>query len=524
MKVASETSDFFQGNQPDEGQKLAKSIDDRLSKELVFAMVGPVGSGCSTVAIEIKQELELKYKFTVSETISASNIIKESISKIGMSPPKKTDITTYVTEMQNAGNALREKYGEDYLSKKIVEKIHNERKRLGGFNDGKVLPKRIAYIVDSIKNQDELKLLRKIYKETLVLVGVFAPVNQRRKRLKIEVDESSSIKNFFERDQGEKESFGQATRKVFTRSDFFVCNDKSLDDVRESVQRFLRLCFNIGVNTPTKAEAAMYKANAVAGNSACLSRQVGAAIVSQKGEFIGVGWNDVPKFGGGLYDEDGRVESGIDNRCYRWKGAGLCHNEDTRHNILDQIADMLSKSEFVKARTKLLDIRNYLSDTPIDALIEFSRSIHAEMEAILSVGREGKHSLVGSTLYTNTYPCHNCARHIVASGIKKVVYIEPYLKSHAVKLHSDAITEDPQEKEGKVFFQQFDGVAPQNYLKFFRPEAERKGVRGIFAPEEPSTALPVLKVQLDSFSRYEDFVMASLLSIEKSEVENEGKH
>jgi hypothetical protein len=145
------------------------------------------------------------------------------------------------------------------------------------------------------------------------------------------------------------------------------------------------------------------------------------------------------------------------------------------------------------------------------------------MEAILSVGREGKHSLVGSTLYTNTYPCHNCARHIVASGIKKVVYIEPYLKSHAVKLHSDAITEDPQEKELKVFFQQFDGVAPQNYLKFFRPEAERKGFRGIFAPEEPSTALPVLKVQLDSFSRYEDFVMASLLSIEKSEVENEGK-
>ncbi|MDN3612645.1 hypothetical protein QWZ16_23945 [Vibrio ostreicida] len=26
------------------------------------------------------------------------------------------------------------------------------------------------------------------------------------------------------------------------------------------------------------------------------------------------------------------------------------------------------------------------------------------------------------------FPCHNCAKHIVASGIKRVVYVEPYPK------------------------------------------------------------------------------------------------
>jgi deoxycytidylate deaminase len=87
------------------------------------------------------------------------------------------------------------------------------------------------------------------------------------------------------------------------------------------------------------------------------------------------------------------------------------------------------KSGLLKENTSKHAVDEVLSGTPVDDLIEFSRSIHAEMDAILGVAREGKHSLVGSTLYTNTYPCHNCARHIVAAGITNVVYIQPYKKA-----------------------------------------------------------------------------------------------
>ena len=46
----------------------------------------------------------------------------------------------------------------------------------------------------------------------------------------------------------------------------------------------------------------------------------------------------------------------------------------------------------------------------------------------------------GTTLYTTTFPCHNCTRHIVAAGISRVVYVKPYPKSLAFQLHYDSIS------------------------------------------------------------------------------------
>ncbi|WP_143515559.1 anti-phage dCTP deaminase [Pseudooceanicola marinus] len=481
-----------------------------MSQELVFAMVGPVGSGCTTVAEHIKSELQSRYDYSVPEIITVSGIIRESSRLVGVEIPERSDFQAYLKKSQEAGNAIRERFGEEYLIKRVIEKIHKLRDENGGFHEGNVVPKRIAYVIDSIKNIEELKLLRSIYRDTLVVVGVFAPESQRSERLDVPLLDSEAIGVLFEKDMGEKQQFGQATRKVFTKSDLFISNDSDLSSLKRKVRRLTELCFDIGINTPLKSEAAMYKANAIAGNSACLSRQVGAAIVSASGEFIGVGWNDVPRFGGGLYDEDQRQEHGVDNRCYAWGGC-KCHNESTRNDIVDKIAGIIASSNYVKSRTKLEDIRASLLGSPVDALIEFSRSIHAEMEAILSVAREGKHSLVGATLYTNTYPCHNCARHIVAAGIKEVVFIEPYLKSMAISLHSDAISEDPANIDGKVLFRQFDGVSPRNYLKFFRSERERKGERGRYLAGDTKNALPRLVIPLDAATRYEEFVIASLV-------------
>lgn len=488
----------------------AKTIDERLSQELVFAMVGPVGSGCTTVAGHIKAELQGRYKYTVPEIITVSEIIREISGLVEVIIPERSDFQNYLKKSQEAGNEIRKKFGEEYLIKRAIEKIHKLRSSIGGYSDGNIIPKRNAYIIDSIKNAEELKLLRSIYRDTLIVVGVFAPDSQRAARLDVPLMDPKAIGALFEKDLGEKHQFGQATRKIFTKSDWFVSNDGDLTSLKGKIRRLTELCFDIGINTPTKSEAAMYKANAIAGNSACLSRQVGAAIVSASGEFIGVGWNDVPRFGGGLYDEDQRQIKNVDNRCYAWGGC-KCHNESTRNDIIDKIAEIIAASDYVKSKTDKRKIRESLLGSPVDALIEFSRSIHAEMEAILSVAREGKNSLVGATLYTNTYPCHNCARHIVAAGIKEVVYIEPYLKSMAIALHNDAISEDPANRDDKVLFRQFDGVSPRNYLKFFRSERERKGERGRFLPGDTESALPQLVIPLDAAAKYEEFVIASLV-------------
>ena len=102
----------------------------------------------------------------------------------------------------------------------------------------------------------------------------------------------------------------------------------------------------------------------------------------------------------------------------------------------------------------------------VRGLIEFSRAVHAEMHAILNAGHSSGTRVRGGKLYVTTYPCHSCARHIIAAGIKEVRFIEPYRKSLATRLHADAITESESDKH-KVRIVPFDGVAPARYLDLF---------------------------------------------------------
>jgi deoxycytidylate deaminase len=305
------------------------------------------------------------------------------------------------------------------------------------------------------------------------------------------------------------------TRKTFVRADLFISNDGKKVELERKLYRYLDLIFDVEIHTPTKEETAMHRADGASANSGCMSRQVGAAILSQAGELIAVGWNDVPKYNGGLYTEDdqhvwdaqsSKVED-YDYRCFKWANR-VCHNETRRNGILDNIAILLKDKKFVKPETEVGEIRDALNGTEIDSLTEFSRSIHAEMEAILSVAREGKNSLVGATLFTTTYPCHNCARHIVASGIQRVVYIEPYLKSLAIKLHKDAITEDPNET-GKVLFRQFDGVSPRVFSDLFKMVADRKD-KGKVRSVDPTQAVPIFQIPLDGPAEYEAKIIADL--------------
>jgi hypothetical protein len=136
--------------------------------------------------------------------------------------------------------------------------------------------------------------------------------------------------------------------------------------------------------------------------------------------------------------------------------------------------------------------------------------VHAEMDALMSAGREGV-STIGTRLFVTTFPCHYCARHIVSAGVYEVQFIEPYPKSLALDLHQDAITVDvtrwvpPGYKEeemneatdseekaarenarGKVLFRPFVGVAPRLYLRAFeKTRALKNKDTGIMEIGEP---------------------------------------
>lgn len=122
-------------------------------------------------------------------------------------------------------------------------------------------------------------------------------------------------------------------------------------------------------------------------------------------------------------------------------------------SILDSIpAEMLTELEPIIRKSKIKDIT------------EYGRVVHAEMEALLSSARSGI-STVGGELYCTTFPCHNCAKHIIAAGIGRVVYVEPYPKSKALEFHSDSISLGRDSKN--VVFEPFIGVGPRSFFNLF---------------------------------------------------------
>ena len=92
-------------------------------------------------------------------------------------------------------------------------------------------------------------------------------------------------------------------------------------------------------------------------------------------------------------------------------------------------------------------------------------------------------------MYATTFPCHHCARHIVAAGIDKVVYIEPYSKSLAFELHHDAISPMLNNKPTHVVFLQYEGVAPKNMIRLFKHGSPRKS-EGTLLSSDPTKAFP----------------------------------
>jgi hypothetical protein len=55
----------------------------------------------------------------------------------------------------------------------------------------------------------------------------------------------------------------------------------------------------------------------------------------------------------------------------------------------------------------------------------------------------------------------------VAAGIERVVYVEPYPKSHALALHPDSIALDDPEARDRVKFVPLEGVGARRYIDLF---------------------------------------------------------
>jgi deoxycytidylate deaminase len=536
-------------------------IREHAANELIFAVVGHVGSGTSKVAKALQKVLDrpdLEGGPCVVEIVKARDQIERWGRERDRNPLPDPRSIESATVLQDWGDEMRAGGDHAAVARVLIREIRSVRARQIGqaelADDEPVMPdgKRRAYILDAIRHPAEVQLLRSVYQNAFTLIGVVCDDEEKRvDRLagKFADAGKGKARDFMTRDAKAPEKHGQRVSDAFHLADFFLDNsaDENIDgranrawDIPDQLSRLVKIITHAEIIRPTQAEVAMYEAYGAQMRSACLSRQVGAALVDAHGNIVATGTNEVPRAGGGVYGELPVAERGTyaDERCAKRAAGAYCRNTREQNQIIDKLIGDLDAnidsfiteaktsklleddqepglrrllqerglliSEFEDERRKKLIER--LRKTRIGELLEFSRAVHAEMDALLAAARKGV-STVGARLFVTTFPCHYCARHVVAAGVDEVQYIEPYPKSQAFILHDDAITSratnwappssDMRHERGdtrherKVLFHPFTGVAPRMFRRAFLKEHELKNpITGDMEFGEPSWATP----------------------------------
>ncbi|MGR1219621.1 anti-phage dCTP deaminase [Metapseudomonas otitidis] len=490
---------------PKDGRNIVDRINSRQSEEIVVAFSGAVGCNLSEVVRSVKSHFE-DYGYE-TKVIKISDLIKDHFTKKFPAEilPAYAGVDLYslqgkarYTALQDLGDHLRSERDPKILAALAMVEISTSREIMKD-STGSQKPPRSVYLIDQLKNPAEIELFKLVYGNLFYLIGVLSPQEVRLNQLtRVERISAPDAQALISRDRDDNKKYGQRLEKTIQRADYFIRNNHdNSSNLRAPCERFVQLVHGKNGITPTCEESGMYAAFSASLKSACLSRQVGAAIADKAGNVISLGWNDVPKFGGGLYTSDDKSK---DQRCI-YHGS-KCFNDEYKSRLISDIVAIVEK-QCKLSRTGKEDLANLiLEETRAGSIIEYSRAIHAEMEAILGLARHQGVSSSGCTLYTTTYPCHNCARHIIAAGISRVVYIEPYEKSLAMELHDDAISTSPSEK-GKTVFDSFEGVSPRKYSSFFFGRGERKDEQGLAVEVIKTDARHIGVEFLDSYQDIE---------------------
>ncbi|MDD3313020.1 anti-phage dCTP deaminase [Pseudodesulfovibrio sp.] len=494
----------------DHRRKPRKPFDqfvERETEELVIAVCGAAGSGTSRIADAIEKDFRER-GYDVGRVKLSETIKRHATVEI------PADEAERIQTLQKEGTQLRVKFGRDVLAMLAIKGIRLNREKSNPADGSMRSPesRRFVTIIDSLKHPQEERLLRKVYGDMFYLFGVLCPEEIRIKRLQHEKSMSpATAHKITEIDKSEEDKAGQQLLDTIHLSDFFLRNtDVDSKEIRDSLIRFIDLILGANTITPTIEEYGMALAYTSSLRSGCISRQVGAAIIKD-GEVISTGRNDVPKFEGGLYSANDKP----DGRCFKW-GTEECRNDKEKRLMKKKMADLINDRVINDKKFTEEDIDRICKTIGINNLIEYSRAIHAEMDALIGISRSGNASSKGGVLFCTTYPCHNCARHIVAAGIKRVYYIEPYEKSLATKLHDDTIStaEKPSDKAEQLEIIAFEGVGPTKYSRLFRQPDRKDRDSGKVREINTRISKPYLSHPLDRFTDYEARIVEYLTSIE----------
>jgi deoxycytidylate deaminase len=460
------------------------------ASSIILGFTGSIGSGCSYISEMLPVITNNEYQY-----FKLSDIIREELKKDGNNDPT-------VDELQTKGDELRKEFGSGILVSILLKELDTGELKANNF------------IIDGIKNTEEVELLR--YFPNFYLFSIHADQNIRQKRVVPRIFKTK--KEFLladERDREEKLSHGQQVKKCNYLSDIIIVNNENIPEaaqtkkeryIREISQNYIKL---IEATTrqeasaerpPTINELCMTMAYSLSKMSSCSKRKVGAVIADiaeikdttttitpidrPQGEqitsypyIVSTGYNEVPMGSKKcVFHEEYQ-------KCYRdylqeahAKKIKCCPNCGEKLKIETECTSCGKKfDKFLKScpeckkeiendfkcpKCKIEIFEEFLpgdKKTP-GKLLDMCRSLHAEEVAILRLAKGAGVASENLVLYATTQPCNLCANKIVAAGINKVVYAEPYTMKEAAEILT----------KGGVALIPFEGVKSTAFFKLYK--------------------------------------------------------
>src|SRR5215467_1657353 len=281
--------------------------------------------------------------------------------------------------------------GDEPTRERLIIVGNELRQRYGA----KILAERILarieddkhYVIDSIRNPAEVEAFRaaKYFK----LIRIEAPAEVRFERILSRQRESDpkTLEEFIalENREAEGDDTSQNLVKVELMADYSLTNDASLEQLYPQIDQLLIKLLK-EVQRPSWDEYFMDIAKVVASRSNCMKRKVAAIIVRDK-RVISTGYNGTPR----------------GTRNCNEGGCPRCNNLAASGTALDECL-----------------------------------CSHGEENAIVQASYHGV-SLKDAIIYSTFAPCLQCAKMIINSGIREVIYNMDYpLNESAFRLFQEA--------------------------------------------------------------------------------------
>lgn len=253
------------------------------------------------------------------------------------------------------------------------------------------------------------------------------------------------------------------------------------NSVGEQWIKMAALILHPGLITPSPEERCMEVAYTAKFNSGCISRQVGAVITNKNHAIRSIGWNDVPygqipcalrELPDLLDNTQESVKNGYcrnlmyssfelaESKYHKYKElyASKSFKDGLRLMYEDKIENMQADLDGLQCPYCFKDLHNEMCD---DKNQVFTRSLHAEENAMMQMVKYGGEGLMEGIIYVTASPCELCSKKLYQLGVRKIVYIDPYPGIAREHIIANGFL--------RPNLQLFKGVYGATYYKLYQP-------------------------------------------------------